>query len=112
MTKLTKPLIRLSNSKLDGTFGPDRERALVVTLVPGNPVAGVHDVLSLKPYKTLRPETIALIDVYRLALRARVNRELLEKARDRKAKKAQRLANERMARAEKRLFRNHNTTTN
>lgn len=49
-------------------------------------------------------EKIAVLDVYRYAIRCRVGRELLEKARDRKAKKAERLARARQERAEKRLF--------
>jgi hypothetical protein len=47
---------------------------------------------------------VALIDVYRYALRCRVNRDTLERARARKARKADRLAALRIARAEKRLF--------
>jgi len=100
MTKLTKPVHRLSLSTLDGTFGSDRNKRVVITLIPGNP-----DVFELRPERTRRPEQIAVIDVYRFALRSRVNREVLERARQRKERKAERLAALRIARAEKRLTR-------
>jgi len=60
-------------------------------------------MLELRPLGTRRPERIAVLDVYRLALRCRVNLLVLEKARARKAAKAERLASQRQARAEKRL---------
>jgi hypothetical protein len=44
------------------------------------------------------------MDAYRWALRCRVNRTVLEKAREKKSRKAARLASLRMARAEKKLF--------
>lgn len=43
--------------------------------------------LELRPEGTRRRETIALCDIYRYAIRCRVNRELLEKARNAKANK-------------------------
>lgn len=87
---------------LDGSFGPDRGRALVVRLVPGH--GEVKDMVELRPSGTRRVERIAVHDLYRYAIRCRVGRELLEKARERKAKKAERLARERQARAERKLF--------
>jgi len=53
---------------------------------------------------TRRAETIAVVDVYRYALRCRVNRTVLEKAREKKSRKAARLASLRVARAERKLF--------
>ncbi len=105
MTPLSKPLARVSNSKLDGSYGPDRNKRLTVTLIPGDGET-VPDLISLKPFKTRRAERVALVDVYRYALRCRVNLETLTRARERKAAKASRLARARQERAERRLFSN------
>jgi hypothetical protein len=101
MTLLRKPIARRTQKALDGSFGPDRGRAIVVKLIPGND--STDDLVELRPHGTRRAETIAVLDVYRYALRCRVGREQLEKARDRKAKKAERLARERLDRAERKL---------
>jgi len=98
MTKLTKKVHRMSSAVLDGSYGPDRDKRIAVTLLPNN-------MIELRPERTQRPERIALIDVYRYALRCRANAEYLAKARVAKEKKATRLAAERQARAEKRLLR-------
>ncbi len=103
MTALNKPLARVSNSRLDGSYGPDRNKRLIVTLIPGDGDK-VPDLIKLKPFKTRRAESIALADVYRYALRCRVNLQVLSRARDRKARKAERLARLRRERAERRLF--------
>ena len=92
MTPLNKPVRRMSRGTLSCCFGPDSNRKLIVSLEPG-------DLLTLKPSRTRRAETISLFDVYRLALQFRVNRAQLEKAREKKAKKAQRLADLRLARS-------------
>lgn len=95
---------RVTVKALDGTFGPDRDKPLVVTFLPANGEQK-HDLLEIKPLRArgFRAERIAVLDVYRYALRCRVNRELLEKARARKSKIAERRANARLARAEKKL---------
>lgn len=93
---------RLTIKELDGTFGPDRGKRIAFTYVPGN--SYLPDVIELRPQGTRRIERIAVLDVYRYAIRCRVGRELLEKARDRKAKKAIRLAAQRQERAERKLF--------
>ncbi len=98
MTKLTKPVHRMGNGKLGPAYGPDKDRRIAVTLLPG-------DMIELRPERTQRPERIALIDVYRYALRCRANVEYLAKARIAKDKKAIRLARDRQERAEKRLLR-------
>lgn len=104
MTPLKKPVSRRINGALDGSFGPDSDKRIVVTLLPGDG-AKIHDLLELRPERTRRAERIAVIDVYRYAIRCRVNRELLERARNRKAKHAAELAARRLASAEKRLTR-------
>ena len=103
MTTLTKPVSRVTPGKLDGTFGPDRNKRVVITLIPGDG-ENRPDMLELRPERTRRPEQVAVIDCYRFALRCRVNRQVLEKARERKSRKAARLAALRVQRAEKRLF--------
>lgn len=103
MTRLTKPVHRVTSTSLDGSFGPDRDRRIVITLVPGRD--GIADLLQLRPERTRRPETVSVADVYRYALRCRINKTVLDKAREKKARKALRLASERQTRAEKRLLR-------
>lgn len=102
MTILIKPVTRRSQSALDGSFGPDRGRAIIVRLVPGDG-KDIHDTLELRPERTRRTERVAIIDVYRFAVRCRAQRDALEKARAAKEKKAQRLATQRLDRAERRF---------
>lgn len=102
MTILVKPVVRRSQSTLDGSFGPDRGRAIVVKLVPGDGKL-IDDLIELRPERTRRIERIAVIDVYRFAVRCRAQREALEKARAAKEKKAERLARERLDRAERKF---------
>lgn len=91
MTKLHKAVRRVTNTALDGSFGPDRNKRIVITIIPGNG-QGTGDRLELRPERTRRAEAITVADCYRYALRCRVNSEVLAKARERKAKKARRLA--------------------
>lgn len=105
MTALQKPVTRKTAATLGAAYGPDRGKRLVVTLIPGRPKDGTHegvpDVIEIRPHRTSRPERMAVIDVYLLAMRGRVNRENLVKAAA--WRKAARLASERIARAEARL---------
>jgi hypothetical protein len=104
MTPLKKTLHRATQAELTPAFGPDSGRRLVVTLHPGKG-NDVKDLLELRPLGTRRSETVALIDVYAWALRCRVNREVLEHARERKeAKKAQR-EREKISRMDRKLSR-------
>jgi hypothetical protein len=94
-----KPYVRkVIETPLDGSFCSDRGKVLIVTLHPDG-------LLELRAKHTRRTETIHLHDVLRYAIRCRVTAGLLERARERKARKAERLARERQARAEKRLLR-------
>ena len=95
MTLLSRTISRKSSVALDSTFGKDRDRRVVITLHP-------NGLISLRPERTRRVETIHLLDVYRYAMRCRVSKQLLEKTRERKAKKAERLARARLDRAAKR----------
>lgn len=99
---VSSPVKRVSVETLDGSFGPDRGRRIVVAFVPGKP--GVLDRLEFRPHGTRRAESLTVIDCYRWALRCRVGREQLERARQRKARKAERLARLRQQRAERRLI--------
>jgi hypothetical protein len=101
-TKLTKPVARETANELDGSFLIDSGKNLIVTLLPGNG-RDVKDMIMLKPKGTRRPEVIVLQDAYRYAIRCRVNREVLEKARVAKTKRAERLARQRLDSAERRL---------
>jgi hypothetical protein len=101
LTPMTQPIYLRTNAQLNGTFGPDRNKAIIVKIVPGTET--VPDVLELRPERSRRVERIAIIDVYRFAIRSRVNREHLELARVRKEKKAIRLAAQRQQRAERKL---------
>lgn len=71
-------------------FGADRGKRIVITLIPGNGKTGaecVPDLIELRPERTRRPETVAALDVYMWAMKCRLNRGQLEKAREKKAKK-------------------------
>jgi hypothetical protein len=102
MTSLTKPIVRKTATTLDGAFGPDRGKAVVVRLVPGDG-KGIPDLLELRPERTRRTERLAVADVYKYAMRCRVARELLEKARARKIKLEQRRESRRLDSAERRF---------
>lgn len=102
MTLLHKPVKRVSLTELDGSYGPDRNKRLVITLIPGNGI-NVADLISLRPERARRSEQITVQDVYRYALRCRVGRELLEKARAKKQRNADRRAANRLKYAEKRI---------
>jgi hypothetical protein len=103
MTPLNRTLSRVSSSTLDGSFGPDRNRRIVVTLTPGDGKA-IPDTIAIRPHGTRRAELGTVQDIYRYLLRCRIQSGILAKARERKARKAQRLADQRQQRAEKRLF--------
>ena len=80
MTPLNRPCRRITRGALDRSFGRDSGRRLVAVLDAG-------DVLTLRPLGTRRPETVCLVDVYSWAVRCRVNRARLEKAREKKARR-------------------------
>lgn len=102
-TRLKKPLVRGLNKVLGAGHGPDSHRRLVIRLVPGTD--DTSDLLEIWPAKTRQREVIAVEDVYRYAIRCRVNLQQLVKARERKAKKAERKASERIRRADRKLSR-------
>lgn len=99
----TSPVKRVTRGTLDGTFCADRGKRLVVSFIPGDGDK-IPDLLELRPLRTRRAERIAVIDAYRYALRCRINRDLLERARNRKAAKQARRERLAIKRAEARLF--------
>lgn len=87
MTALTKPVRRVTGTKLGPGHGSDRGRRIVVTIRPGNG-DDVPDLLELRPERTRRVETVAIDDVYGWLIRCRVNAQHMERLRAIKAKKA------------------------
>lgn len=62
MTSITKSTTRVTVGELDGNFGPDRGRKLIVELAPG-------DVINLRPKGTRQRVSVRIADVYRYALK-------------------------------------------
>jgi hypothetical protein len=77
-TLLKRKVTRITQSSLDGCFGPDRGRRIAITLVPGTDV--IPDLIVLRPHGTRRPESIAAIDCYAYAMRCRVSKAQRDKA--------------------------------
>lgn len=103
MTRITeKPFRRVTPEALPAIFGKDKDKSLVVELrfIDGKSFLGLRPLGARN-----RTELISCFDVFTYALKCRANRELLEKARTAKERKAVRLATQRQARAEKRLFK-------
>lgn len=83
MTPLDKPsrsVTRLTEGELGGQFGKDKHRRLAVSIVFG-------DMVILRPHGTRRSEVVNLVDLYSYALRCKANKALMERLRERKAKK-------------------------
>ena len=100
MTGLDRTVTRRTINGLSGNFGPDRDKRLVVTLRH----AGGKDVIALRPERSRgREEVINLEDVYHFAIRARANREHLEKARAKKQQRSEARERRRVADADRRL---------
>ena len=92
------PAKAVTHNVCGGRFGADADRHLVVSLEAG-------DLVCVRPAGTRRVYRIEAKDLFFLLLRNEATRLTLERARDAKAKRATRLAAQRQARAEKRLFR-------
>lgn len=92
------PAQAITHEALGPFFLRDKDHKLIVSLEAG-------DLICCRPSGTRRVQRITARDLYRYLLHLEANRLTLEKARDRKARKAQHLADLRMKRAEKRLVR-------
>lgn len=92
------PVRAVTVEELGGAFGADKRRRLIVSLEAG-------DVIAFRPEGTTskRKITLRAADAYRFAIQCRANLVNLEKARAKKARKAERLASQRLASAERRL---------
>jgi hypothetical protein len=88
---------RVTVGTLGFNHGPDKRKPLVVTLADG-------DLICFRPAKTRRTKCARAIDVYEWLLRSEAMQVQMAKLREKKARKAQRLADLRQKRAEKRLF--------
>lgn len=95
-TKLEKQVKRETLGTLDGSFGKDRNKPLIA-------VMSVGDIIILTPKRSQRSEIVSLFDVYRFAIRCRVNKEVLEKARNNKEKKRVKSLAAKLKRDEKKL---------
>lgn len=76
---------RVTKGELDGSFGPDRNRPLVVGLCAG-------DTLAFRPHGTRRLVTISLIDVYRITLKRRAEQLYASKQEEKKKHRSVRRA--------------------
>jgi len=93
---VSNEVVRVTRDTLGGSFGPDRNRKLVVKLAAG-------DVLVLWPQGTRQKVSIEISQVYRQALQHKAQVALLEKARKRKAQKAEQRASRKVAYYDKKL---------
>lgn len=89
---------RVTRETLDGSFGPDRGRKLVVSLKSG-------DILTLRPLKTRQVVSAPLDEIYRWMLQRKANTEHLRKARETKARKAALRVRRQLDAAERRVRR-------
>lgn len=90
---------RVTIGGLGKHHGLDKERPLVVSLIQG-------DLISIRPKGRRTGERqITAFDLYDHLLRCEANCAKMERLRQLKERKAQRLADERQRRAEKRLTR-------
>lgn len=92
----SSPARAVTRDELDGSFGVDRGRKLIVSLE-------ACDVIVLRAARTQRSYKLKACDVYRWAIHCQANREHLEKARARKARKAEIRASQQIARADRKL---------
>jgi hypothetical protein len=92
------PAVRKTRGTLPAYFGIDRNKHLIVSLEAG-------DLICLRIAGTQRVKKISAFDVYHYVIRKESLAIQLEKAREKKTKKAERLARQRQERAEKRLFK-------
>jgi len=97
VTRLANAVVkRVTRSELDGSFGRDRGRKLVVSLEAG-------DRLVLRPAGTRQAVDAPMADIYRWMIWRRASRAQLEKARERKLVRQRQREARRLDAAERRL---------
>lgn len=99
------PARAITRDSLPAGFGSDRGRRLIVSLEAG-------DLIVIRPAGTRRRYSAPAVNVLAWMLRTAANSATLERARNRKAAKARRLASQRQDRAERRLFNCSKRTDN
>ena len=87
---------RKTREPLGGQFGSDKNKRLVASFVDG-------DVIAIRPERTQRQLTITARDLYAYMLRCQANKSLLERAREKKARKAELRESRAVARADRKL---------
>lgn len=92
------PVGAVTIGTLDGSFGKDRGRRLIVTLDDG-------DLITIRPAGTRRKYRATAADALRWMIRSEANLKTLQKARAKKEAKAARMAEQRSNRAAKKLDR-------
>ena len=95
---MESPATAITRETLGGAFLADRNRKLIVSLEAG-------DLICFRPAGTRRIYKRVAKDVYAWILRCEANYAILANAREKKIKRAERLAQQRQQRAEQRLFK-------
>lgn len=108
MTLLSKPFRRVTTDTLNGAFGADRGKRIVITLIPAHGASPA--MIELRAERTRRPETITVPDLFRLAIWRRVNTAQLEKARKKKEEKAAKAKTRALEREVRRMAREEKTS--
>jgi hypothetical protein len=90
------PVRAATVESLDGSFGPDRGRRLIVSLEG-------KELIVIRPFGTRRKSIATAKDVFRWMLQCEANKRLADRMREKKSAKATRLAAQRQARAEAKL---------
>jgi len=93
---VAQEVTRVTRESLDGSFGCDRGRKLVVSLKAG-------DLLVLRPHKTRQEVSAPFDEIYRWMLQRKANVLHLQKARETKAKRAVKRAARQLKADERRL---------
>lgn len=86
MTTLHRPVRRVSNSTLSHAHGRDKNRRIIVTLMPGNGDS-VPDLIHLKLSRLSKTRAIALEDLWVYLIKCEVNQKKMAKLREKNAKK-------------------------
>lgn len=87
MTPLSKPVTRKTRDLLGPGYGPDRDKPLVVSIMPS--AAGT--IIELRPHRTRRGVSVLVEDLYADLIRRQAARRVLDRAARRlEARKARR----------------------
>ncbi len=86
MTVLNKTVRRVSLSRLSASHGRDRNRRIVVSIIPGNG-GNIPDLIQLKPERLRQSRSIALEDLWVYLIKCEANMKVMARLREKKAKK-------------------------